>query len=386
MKNFLRHITVPLLIMVIAPLFAAWILCLTFGDGVVTEVPYGIIDMDQSALSRMLVHNIEENNIFDVQFYGSTPDELEDAIYYNQILAGVIIPRDFSKDVTAGKSPTVLIVYDGCQMSAVGISKVKLNEVMMTIKAAASIQVMEARLNLQPDEALLYAQPISTTYRYLGNPERSIGNYVLPCTIASIVQLSAYLFVVEAIRKEENETVHPLVYSLIGTVVATMTLLVCIWFMYTYFTLPMNGSWWAVLCLSLLNMFGICNLAAIVRILAPRKLMAEMSAVIIMAMLLFSGATFPAIAMPRFFQWIAAILPFTYFAIPLRDVLLLGKNAADVMTCLQWLFWFAAGTAVLVTLLWLLHHMRCIRKKRKQNTGTDNCLDHQPEQEVLPLC
>lgn len=59
---------------------------------------------------------------------------------------------------------------------------------LTTLRVAASIQILEGRLDLQPQEALLYAQPLSNTFRYLGNPEKSLRNYVVPGAVANIVQ------------------------------------------------------------------------------------------------------------------------------------------------------------------------------------------------------
>ena len=153
MKQLLRQLLFPVLLVVLVPIFATGVLCYTFQDGVIQAVPFGIIDEDNSALSRTLTQYLADNDVFDVQLYGDTAGELETELMQNRIVAGMIIPKDFSRDVTAGNSPSVLLVYDGCQMSVVGISKVKLAEVLATIRVAASIQILEGKLDLQPQEA-----------------------------------------------------------------------------------------------------------------------------------------------------------------------------------------------------------------------------------------
>ncbi len=386
MKQFLRHLIFPVLLVVLVPIFATCVLCYTFQDGVIHSAPFGIIDEDNSALSRTLVQNLANNDTFDVVFYGDTAEELEAQIAQNHIVAGMVIPKDFSKDVTAGNSPSILLVYDGCQMSVVGISKVKLTEVLTTLRVAASIQILEGKLDLQPQEALLYAQPISNTFRYLGNPEKSLRNYIVPGAIANIVQLTMYMFLVEAIRKEEDEKVHPLLYCLLGSLLATAVLLCCVWLMHHGFGLPMQGAWSTIALLAFFNMFGIGNLAAILRLLLPDKLkvLAVQAAVVVMAMLLFSGYTFPALGMPPLFQAIARAIPFTYFAIPLRDVMLLGSSTALVIGDIHWLFLFAAFTAIPVIPLWLIY--------RQKRLGRQNPVKQlaeptpQPEQEEVSLC
>ena len=62
----------------------------------------------------------------------------------------------------------------------------------------------------------------------------------------------------------------------------------------------------------------------------------------------------------------------------------------DVMISLQWLFWFAVGTAIVVILLWFCYRMQCVRKEQKlqqeQNAEIAEGPDHSSEQEELPLC
>lgn len=386
MKSHLRHIIFPILLIILLPAFAAMVLCNTFQDGVIHAVPFGIIDQDNSELSRTLSRNLAENDTFDVVFYGDTADELEEQITQNNILAGMIIPKDFSKDVSAGNSPSVLLIYDGCQMSAIGISKVKLAEAMTTLKVGASVQILEGKLNLQPQEALLYAQPINNTFRYLGNPEKSLRNYVVPGAVASIAQMTMYMFMIEAIRKDGKEKFHPLLYCLLGSILATISLLGCILIMYAHFHMPMRGSWTTIALLTFFNMLGIGNLAAIVRLFLPEqlKILAVQVSVVVMAMLLFSGYTFPAIGMPKLFQYFAAILPFTYFAIPLRDVMLLGSSTLMVIENIRWLFCFAACTAVPVAILWFFHR----RKQIQQQYHTKQTAETEPfsQQEVSAEC
>lgn len=385
MKQFLRHLIFPVLLVVLVPIFATCVLCYTFQDGIIHSAPFGIIDEDNSALSRTLVQNLANNDTFDVVFYGDTAEELEAQIAQNHIVAGMVIPKDFSKDVTAGNSPSILLVYDGCQMSVVGISKVKLTEVLTTLRVAASIQILEGKLDLQPQEALLYAQPVSNTFRYLGNPEKSLRNYVVPGAIANIVQLTMYMFLVEAIRKDEDEKVHPLLYCLLGSLLATAVLLCCVWLMHS-FGIPMQGAWSTIALLAFFNMFGIGNLAAILRLLLPDKLkvLAVQAAVVVMAMLLFSGYTFPALGMPPLFQAIARAIPFTYFAIPLRDVMLLGSSTALVIGDIHWLFLFAAFTAIPVIPLWLIYRQKQLGRKNPAKQLAEPT--PQPEQEVPPVC
>lgn len=363
MRATISHLIVPLLLMIGLPILGTWALCTAFGQGVIVNTPFGIIDQDNSSTSRMLARNIAENETFDVQFYSDNPYDLQDAIYHNRLIAGMIIPKNFGKDVAAGNSPTVMLVYDGCQMSVVGLSKVKLNEVLMTVKAGASMQILEAKLDLPPDQALMYAQPISNTFRYMGNQEKSIANYVVPGTVATVTQLGIYIFMLEALRKEEGEWVHPFLYLLPGAMISTAVLLCCVWIMHSCFQRPMEGSWTALVILGLLNMVIIGNVAAFLRLLLPKKMLVIQLGVIIMAMLLWSGYAFPAMAMPPLFARFSKLLPFTYFGIPLRGVMLKGATTATVLPCVGVQLVMAAVTGAAVLAAWTLYRLRLAQKR-----------------------
>jgi len=382
LKATIRHLLVPVLLMIVLPLFGTWVLCAAFGEGIILNTPFGIVDQDNSSSSRMLVRNIVENETFDVKFYSDTPSDLEDEIYNNRLIAGLIIPKNFGKDITAGNTPTVMLVYDGCQMSVVGLSKVKLTEVLMTIKAGASMQILEAKLNLTPDQALMYAQPISNTFRYIGNPEKSIANYVVPGTVATVAQLGIYIFMIEALRKEEGESVHPFLYLLPGVILSTIVFLACVWVMHHYFQRPMEGAWTTLLMLGLLNMIIIGNLASIMRLILPQKMLAIQTGVLIMAMMLLSGYAFPAMAMPPLFEWFSKLLPFTYFGIPLRDVMMKGSTTAMVMPSIQVQLLMVVITSVAVLIVWTIYRLRLLRK---QNTALKATVQTQSE-EVSSAC
>ncbi len=111
---------------------------------------------------------------------------------------------------------------------------------------------------------------------------------------------------------------HPLLYCLLGSLLATAVLLCCVWLMHS-FGIPSVGR---VEYHCPVGLFSICLASAIwraiLRLLLPDKLkvLAVQAAVVVMAMLLFSGYTFPALGMPPLFQAIARAIPFTYFAIP----------------------------------------------------------------------
>lgn len=177
---------------------------------------------------------------------------------------------------------------------------------------------------------------------------------------------------------------HPLLYCLLGSSLTTAVLLCCVRLMQG-FGMPMQGAWSTIALLSFFNMLAWqCGGHHPVLLPEKQKVLAVQAAVVVMAMLLFSGYTFPALGMPPFFQAVAEVIPFTHFALPLRDVLLLGSSTALVSGHLRWLFLFAAFTALPVILLWLFFRQKQLSRRETQKQPAEPI--QQAEQEEVSLC
>ena len=71
----------------------------------IEHVSFAVLDEDNSALSRKITELVKTNNYVDVNYYPSSEDELEKAIKKGKVYGGLIIPKDFSKDVALKKTP-----------------------------------------------------------------------------------------------------------------------------------------------------------------------------------------------------------------------------------------------------------------------------------------
>ena len=75
----------------------------------IEHVSFAVLDEDNSALSRKITELVKTNNYVDVNYYPSSEDELEKAIKKGKVYGGLIIPKDFSKDVALKKTPDCLV-------------------------------------------------------------------------------------------------------------------------------------------------------------------------------------------------------------------------------------------------------------------------------------
>ncbi|QPC44593.1 ribosome-associated ATPase/putative transporter RbbA [Kaustia mangrovi] len=92
------------------------ILLLTFGYGIsfdVEDLPYAVLDQDNSRESRMLLQTFEGTRYFDRQAPLASSRDLDRRLQSGEIKFAVEIPPGFGRDLMAGRRPEVQVVLDG---------------------------------------------------------------------------------------------------------------------------------------------------------------------------------------------------------------------------------------------------------------------------------
>ena len=81
---------------------------------------------------------------------------------------------------------------------------------------------------------------------------------------------------------------------------------------------------------TLLYVFTLLSLGLLISTRAQNHMQAfQMTIGLLLPTVFFSGFIFPIETMPRFFQWISALIPATYFIELMRAIMLRGASFAD---------------------------------------------------------
>ncbi len=88
----------------------------------VTNLKLGVLDESHSAESRELVSAMVESRSFVVYQYYSSNGEVDEALGVGKLNAALIIPADFAKKRTAGKTATVQLLVDGVDSNTATIA------------------------------------------------------------------------------------------------------------------------------------------------------------------------------------------------------------------------------------------------------------------------
>ncbi len=158
-----------------------------FSNQILRDVPVGVVDFDNSSLSRELIRNLDSNEFIKVF---SRPRDMKDAetqFYENKIKAYVLIPKDFEKDIFRGGNSFVSLFEDSSYLI---IYKQVTTGVQTTAGAlGAKLEIGKfMKKGLSKQQAMRIKLPFEFVQVPLYNPAGSYENYIYPLVLILILQ------------------------------------------------------------------------------------------------------------------------------------------------------------------------------------------------------
>ena len=300
-----------------------------FGYAIRTEVrhlPTVVLDESRTPESRALVNVLRNTGNFDVTEWVSTRAELADRIEGGKASAGLVIARDYMREIKRGRTGSAQMIVDAADPMA---SSAAMSGAARA--GAARAAVLSGSRGAGPS-------PVEVRVRPWYNPGMRDAVYIVPGIIGVLVSLTMVLITsIAIVREREQGTLEQLIvtpidktslmlgklvpFLIIGFVQMTV-ILVLGWLL---FDVPMRGS--LVLLYAMAFAFIVANLGLglLMSTLVRSQLQAmQMGFLFLLPNILLSGFMFPRSAMPAPAQWLGSALPLTYFLEVLRGVLLKG--------------------------------------------------------------
>ena len=153
----------PIMIMCVMP----WVMNME-----VKNIKVTVVDNDRSSLSQQLVHSIEASNYFIFKGQQPTYRAALQEVEKSRADVVVVIPQDYSRDMTLGKQPQVLIAAN-----AVNGTKGAMGGAYLT-------QIVTAHVN--PDAATLQSR-VSSLFLY--NKNLNFKLFMIPALFAIVMML-----------------------------------------------------------------------------------------------------------------------------------------------------------------------------------------------------
>src|SRR6185503_7053516 len=316
-------------------LFPPLVEMIAFGFALDTDVrhmPTIVLDEDRTVESRQLVEQFGNTDTFRVIGEAQSVNELATMIRRGKAFVGVQIPPEFTRDLRSGNGAKVQVLINGSS-STVALSALNTSIALGLRQSVVSLAREVGRRDL----------PLEIRPQILFNPDMRSPNFFVPGVIGIVLQIATtFATAMALVRERERGTLEQLLVSPIsrwGLMLGKLVPYLCIamamagilfLIMRWVFDIPIAGSITALLLSTVLYAFALLSLGLLLATRAANQMQAlQMTMVVLLPSVFFSGFIFPRETMPWIFYAIGWLLPTTYYIELLRAIVLRGATLAD---------------------------------------------------------
>ena len=283
---------------------------------------------------------------------------IERDIDRSRILMGVVIPRDYSKNLAAGREAQVQLLLDGSDSNTASIALGYAESLVRSY----SLQLRSLAMNRRGGEHV--TPPVDARLRVWYNSSLESKNYVVPGLIAVILQIIAALLTSLTIAREwEMGTMEQilstplrpaemvlgkmLAYFAVGLADAAIAVLVGVF----VFQVPFRGSVPLLAVSTCVFLFGALFWGIFVSAAAKTQLQAYQMGILssFLPAFLLSGFIYSIESMPIVIQAITYIIPARYVVTILKGIFLKGVGLGVLWGELGFLALYALVVFLLAT-------------------------------------
>lgn len=369
-ENFkfkIRPVTIKnILLLVLGPIIVAALFGFVFSKIYIEEIPMGVLDMDNSSISRNITKQFKETSRFNVCYYARSEEELNEAIKTKKIYVGLIIPKNFSNDARMTKAPKTLLLVDETNIVIGNTALSYGGQILNTVNAGIQLTVLEAN-NVVPYSAQQSIAALSFTERLLYEPQLSYMRYLLYALIGLAIQQLYIGALAPALIEEKLNMVKIKLRSKAGVRKLIKICSKILVFSFTtyigffagfyiagrYFDLPLKGT---ILDSSILLALFLINLTAVSFVFASIFDAADQcvrfSMFLSVPTLLTAGYIWPEYMMPPgFFSVVKKLWPLVYFINPFKTINIKGVDLNAMASYVHGgiyfaLFWLPLGVGL----------------------------------------
>jgi ABC-2 type transport system permease protein len=291
-----------------------------------------VFDQARTQESQRLIRSFENTQDFRIVGEVFTDAELSTGIISGKAHVGIKIPEDYSRQILAGQTAQVLVLVDGSESSVAA-------EAVSVANAIALRESLQQILGTRP-------LPVDVRPKVLFNPDTRSANYFIPGLLVVMCQMMAVMLTANAIvREKEKGTLEQLFMTpvrsgevMLGKLAPYLVLTVlefCLiaLLMRTIFLVPIHGSFFTLLTISLPFILGMLGLGLLISTkAATRDASMQLAMGTVIPSIFLSGYVFPVESMPIGFRYLSYFIPTTWMIDASRGVILRGAGWYELRT------------------------------------------------------
>ena len=278
----------------------------------VRDLPTAIVDSDRSATSRALARALSSSGYFRLVYAATRNDELAADLNSGAVVAAVIVPEGFERDVTQGKPATLQLLLDGTNANTASVAhgyaqRIVHNFAMSRVQGAMVLPVSHV-------PRVWYNSELEYSYFMV------LSMIALAGTMVGIITAAA-----SAVREKESGTLEQLLvtpattFELIAAksvppLLVTLIALFPSLLIAEAVGVPLRGSLPLFILFSVIFMLSNLGLGFLVATMSDTLQQALLISFLIMFPMLFlSGTIVPLESMPKALQYAAQLSPLRHY-------------------------------------------------------------------------
>lgn len=300
----------------------------------VKHIPLVIYDQDNSTQSREFLKTFKQTEYFDHVFSASNYRDVEELLDLGRAKIAVVVPPDFSRDLSSGHDTHVQFLLDGSDANsanqAVGYAVRMAGDYSRRLVADALFR-----------KGKEFTEPIDFQPRVWYNPDLVSSKFLVPGLIGLILVLTAVVSTsMTVVREKERGTMEQIMvsplrplelilgktvpYMIISLLAATMILLLG----YLLFDIEIRGNIALLYAAIFLLLLGGLGQGLLISTVTDSQQVAFMLSIFssLLPSFLLSGFIFPISSMPVVLQVFSNIAVTKFFLVACRAIILKGTG------------------------------------------------------------
>lgn len=293
----------------------------------VKNILVDVVDNDRSTLSQQLVHEIEASKYF--IFHGQQPTYAAalNNIEHSEADIAMVIPEHYSRDITLGRMPQVLIAANAVNGTKGSMGAAYLSQIVST-NASSSAAAIQSK--------------ISTLYLY--NKHLNFKLFMIPALFAIVMMLmTGFLPTLNIVSEKEAGTIEQINVTPISKwtfilaklipywVIAFFIITVCLFIAWAVYGITSKGNIALIYLLAMLLALFFSSFGLIISNYSDTMQQAIFVMwFFVVILLLLSGLFTPTRSMPSLAYLTTYINPVSYFIEAMRTVFIRGGNFSSI--------------------------------------------------------
>lgn len=340
--------------MLVAPALCVVFFLSLMRDGLPTDVPIAVVDLDGSANSRNLIRQLDAFGQTKVIAETVSFDEARREMQKGNVYGIFYIPKNFGVDAVSGKQPCLSFYTNATYLIAASLLFRDMKTMSVLAGASVGLQTGLAK-GFTNDQIMARLQPIVIDTHPIGNPWLNYSVYLNNTLLPGVLQLMIFLVTVFSIGSEIKQATsrkwlrkgnNSIAVSLLGkllpqTVVFTLMAFMCCAALYGFNSFPLNSGWGPML--SAIFLLVVASQAVgvfMIGVLPTLRL--GLSFASLFGMIAFSivGFSFPVLGMDPTLQALSNLFPLRHYFLIYVDQALNGRDLYYSWTEYAWLAGF----------------------------------------------